>query len=71
MNIKFLTLLMTIAVLFAADARVFPQATPDEFLKVLNQAGEKSRASEWGRRRPAVGTCRDDEPDSRGASGTR
>ena len=47
MNIKFLTLLMTIAVLFAADARVFPQATPDEFLKVLNQAGEKSRASEW------------------------
>ncbi len=46
MNIKFLSMLMTIAVLFSID--VFGnQVRTDEFLQVLNQAREKSRASEW------------------------
>ena len=39
MRIKFLSMWITIAVLFAVDARVFAQATPDEFLKVLTEAG--------------------------------
>ena len=47
MRIKFLSMWITIAVLFAVDARVFAQATPDEFLKVLTEAQAKSRASEW------------------------
>lgn len=46
MNIKFLSMLMTIAVLFSVNVPA-KQVTPDEFLKVLNQAREKSRASEW------------------------
>ena len=48
MKIKLLGMLMTIAVLLSAGASVFAeQSTPDEFLRVLNQAQEKSRASEW------------------------
>jgi len=46
MNIKFLSMFMTIAVLFSIDVSA-SQVTPDEFLKVLDQAREKSRASEW------------------------
>ena len=46
MNIKFLSILMTIAVLFSVDVRA-NQVTPDEFLNVLNQAQERSRASDW------------------------
>ena len=49
MKTKFASILTTISILFAAQAYVFAaQPTPDEFLTVLNQAREKSRASEWG-----------------------
>src|SRR5687768_14934086 len=48
MKNKLLSILMTIAVLLSADTRLFGgQSSPDEFLRVLNQAQERSRASEW------------------------
>jgi hypothetical protein len=48
MKIKFLRMSMAIAVLFAsASCMLAGQTTPDEFLKILNQAQQKSRASEW------------------------
>src|SRR5688572_25316313 len=53
MRIRLFNKLITIAVILAASTCVFGgQSTPDEFLNVLRQAQEKSRASEWAAAAP-------------------
>jgi hypothetical protein len=48
MRIMLLRISIMMVVLFAAEGRLFAQpVAPDAFLSALNQAQEKSRASEW------------------------